>query len=51
MEKEGEPRRDEEKEKMKKKVRKIGAFLIACMFALTCLVIPQDAFASERQVH
>ena len=33
---------------MKKKVRKIGAFLIACMFALTCLVIPQDAFASER---
>lgn len=48
MEKEGDPRRDEEKEKMKKKVRKIGAFLTACMFALTCLVIPQDAFASER---
>lgn len=33
---------------MKKKIRKISAFLGVYMFALTCLVMPQDAFASER---
>lgn len=33
---------------MKKIIRKIGAFLSACILALICLVSPQDVFASER---
>lgn len=48
MAKEGDPKRDEEKEKMKKKGRKRGAFLSACILALACFGFPQDAFASGR---